>query len=105
MMAAKSSNAPKMDPTTIPAIWPPLKPLLLPPEECPAPVVGLPVADAVMVTGCKDADAIIGSVTPSHRVVVLEKTQHESVAFGELAEQYEHRPERLSVKPQLSGWF
>lgn len=55
--------------------------------------------------GASDADAITGSVTPLQRVVVSEKTQQESVAFGELAEQYEQRPARFVVKPQSSGWF
>ena len=48
---------------------------------------------------------MIGNATPIHRVVDLEKTQHESVAFGEEAAQYEHSPPRLLEKPQLSGSF
>jgi hypothetical protein len=44
---------------------------------------------------------MMASSTPWQRVEVLEKTQHESVALGELAAQYEHRPDRLLLKPQL----
>jgi len=42
---------------------------------------------AVIVTGANSDEATMGSVTPVHREVVFEKTQHESVAFGELAPQ------------------
>lgn len=37
--------------------------------------------------GCMDEVATIGRTTLSQRFVVLEKTQQESVAFGELAAQ------------------
>lgn len=46
------------------------------------------VADEVEVKrGCMDEVATMGRTTLSHRFVVLEKTQQESVAFGELAAQ------------------
>lgn len=46
------------------------------------------VADEVDVKrGCMDEVATIGKTTLSQRVVVFEKTQQESVAFGELAAQ------------------
>ena len=48
---------------------------------------------------------MIGNVTSLQRVVVSEKTQHESVAFRELVEQYAQRLPRFDVKPQLFGWF
>lgn len=51
------------------------------------------------------AIAATGNITPLQRDVVSEKTQQESVAFGELAAQYEQSPAVLSVKPQLSGSF
>lgn len=83
----------------MPAMAPLLRPLLL--DEAPPllfdPAVGALVADAVIVTGCREAVATIGSETPLHRLVVFENTQHESVAFGELIEQYEQSPPRLSV--------
>jgi hypothetical protein len=63
------------------------------------------VAVVVIVIGFSDEDATIGSVTPLHRFVVSEKTQHESVLFGELAAQYEHNEPRFDVNPQLSDWF
>lgn len=53
--------------------------------------------------GCIVDVATMGKTTPSQRVSVSEKTQHESVAFGELTAQYEHNPPRLDEKPQLSG--
>lgn len=48
---------------------------------------------------------MIGSSTPTQRVVTLEPTQHESVAFGELAAQKPHKPWRLDEKPQSYGSF
>ena len=83
----------------MPAMAPLLRPLLF--DEAPPllldPAVGAPVADVVIVMGCREAVATIGSETPSHRPVVFENTQHESVAFGELAAQYEQSPPRLLV--------
>ena len=59
------------------------------PLPAPEVLVATTPGVKVTVTGAREADAITGSWTPSHRSVVFEKTQHESVAFGELAEQYE----------------
>ena len=78
----------------MPAICPPVSPRVV--AAAAAAVVAAPllVADAlddavrVLVTiGCNAEDAITGKTTPVHRVVVFEKTQHESVALGELAAQ------------------
>lgn len=94
-----------MEPTTIPAIWPPLRP------GRAAEVDGLAGDDApgaavicdVIVIGCRADEATIGRLTFLQIDVAFEKTQHESVALGELAAQYPHRPPVLPVKPQLSG--
>jgi hypothetical protein len=96
MINARRSSAPTMDPMTIPAMAPPLRPLLLPADAAPAPAVAAPVAVVVkVVMGCREAEATTGRTTPSQRLVVLEKTQQESVALGELAAQYEHSEPRL----------
>lgn len=63
-------------------------------ELAVAEVVGEEVAELVK-RGCMVDVAMTGRTTPSQRVVLLEKTQQESVAFGELAAQYEHNPLRL----------
>lgn len=103
MIKASSSSAPRIEPTTIPAIWPPLSPLFV-----AAAAVGVLVPDAppvvmVVTIGCNDDDAITGSATSAHLSVVLEKTQHESVALGELAPQYEHSDPRFGPYPHSSG--
>jgi hypothetical protein len=67
-------------------------------------LLGSPVVKVVTI-GDNDDDATTGSTTFSHRCSVSENTQHESVAFGELDEQYMHRDPRFEVKPQSSGWF
>lgn len=83
--------APMTEPTTIPAIFPPDKE----PE--------VPVAAAVVLDADGEAEEVEegnnggtenmgGMVTPSHRLVTFDATQQESVAFGELAPQYPHRP-------------
>ena len=87
-----SAKAPSTEPTTIPAICPPVRPrrVLVPAATMPVlngEDVPVPVGVAVIVTGCSDEDATIGRLTPTHRVVVFEKTQQESVALGELAPQ------------------
>lgn len=76
----------------MPAIWPPVSP-----GDAPwfptAPPVALVVAEdvalpvPVIVTGLNADVATTGSLTPLHLVSVSENTQHESVAFGELAAQ------------------
>lgn len=91
MRRARRRKAPRIDPTTIPAIWPPDKPgtwpaLVVAPDEVELDGV----AEEVLVlvkSGCSDEVAVIARTTPEHRISVLEKTQHESVAFGELAAQ------------------
>lgn len=50
-------------------------------------------------------EEVIGSSTPTQRVVTFEPKQHESVAFGELAAQKPHNPWRLDEKPQSFGSF
>jgi hypothetical protein len=68
-------------------------------------LVGLLASPVVMVVtiGDNDDDATIGSTTFSHRCSVSENTQHESVAFGELDEQYMHNDPRFELKPQSLG--
>jgi len=74
----------------MPAIWPPVRPRRASAVRLPVPV---PVADEVplvvevAVTGWSEEDAMIGNTTPAQRPGAFENTQHESVAFGELAEQ------------------
>ena len=48
---------------------------------------------------------VMGSLTPTQRVSAPEYKQHESVEFGELLEQYEHKLGRFESKPQLLGSF
>jgi hypothetical protein len=48
---------------------------------------------------------VMGSLTPTQRVSAPEYKQHESVAFGELLEQYEHKLGRFESNPQLLGSF
>lgn len=98
MMMARRSRAPTMDPTTIPAMAPPLRP----PALCAAAAdeeLELPVDDGVSAP----IELVTGRSTLSQRVSVPEEIQHESVEFGELCEQYEHKLGRLSAKPQLFG--
>ena len=100
MIRASNSSAPTIEPTTIPAIAPPLNPPPLP-ATAAAEALELAVDDGVRAP----IDVVMGSSTLSHRVSVLEVIQHESVEFGELLAQYEHRLGRLSAKPQLLGSF
>lgn len=107
MISARSAKAPNTAPMTIPAICPPVNPRL---EAAAAgvdsPVGVVPSLVVRVVTICDKADeAITGSATFSHRSSVSEKTQHESVAFGELDEQYMHKEPRFELKPQSSGSF
>jgi hypothetical protein len=96
-MMARRSKAPTMDPTTMPAIAPPLRP----PASCAAEELELAVDDGVSAP----IELVIGRSTLSQRVSVPDEIQHESVEFGELREQYEHKLGRLSAKPQLLGSF
>ena len=75
------------DPTTIPAIAPPDRP-----SFWPIPPVGEGVVVAVCDGNSGGIEDVGGNLIPSHRVVTFEATQHESVAFGELAAHSEQRP-------------
>lgn len=101
--------APRTEPTTIPAISPPVNPALC---DLLVVSVGLDVGEVVGVDvedeenrGAMDDVAMTGKTTPEHLVSVFEKTQQESVAFGELDAQYPQSPLILSAKPQLVGSF
>lgn len=90
-MRASRRSAPSTDPTTIPANWPPERPECLPLFVVVNPVL-VGVEDAVPVDELVNKGfmldvATTGSTTFAHFVSVSEKTQHESVEFGELAEQ------------------
>ena len=79
--------APITDPTTIPAICLPLRPLLdeLPPAPAPAAVFeagGL--LEDVELGNNGGIDENVGNCTPTHRLVTFDPIQQESVAFGEL---------------------
>lgn len=95
--------APTMDPTTMPAICPPVRP----PLELFAPAAVLFEADELFEefepgkSGRRGEKG--GSCTPTHLLVTFAPTQHESVALGELEAQYPHNPCRLSEYPQLLG--
>jgi hypothetical protein len=85
MMMASRRRAPTTEPTAIPAIAPPLSP-----DLDLAPGAEDPVADGDgedVLEKMLPIVVVIGSFTLAQRVVVLEKRQHESVAFGELAAQ------------------
>lgn len=79
--------APTMDPTTIPAIWPPVRP----PLALFAPAAVLLEDDEPLEefepgnSGGMDENG--GNWTPTHLLVTFEPTQHESVALGELEAQ------------------
>lgn len=81
------NSAPRIEPTTIPAIAPPDRPLL------PCTAVGELVEEEdelveVVPLGKRvPTGFVIGSLTPVHRVSVLEYRQQESVELGEEAAQ------------------
>lgn len=86
-----SSNAPRREPITIPAMAPPLNPADMPLfDKAPAAPVGDAVEDTV-----EDVDegkrapiaVVIGNRTLAHRVSVLENKQQESVELGDEAAQ------------------
>jgi hypothetical protein len=82
----RSRRNPTIEPITMPAIAPPLSPE--PPWE--AALVPVLVDDAPPEVAVDDDNRLeivekTGNVTPSHLPVVFEVTQHESVAFSELA--------------------
>jgi hypothetical protein len=90
--SARRTKTPSKDPMTMPAIAPPENPFrfrLAVEAVGDADFVAVEdVADEVEVKrGCIDEVATMGSTTLSQRFVVFEKTQQESVAFGELAAQ------------------
>ena len=92
-----------MEPTTIPAIWPPVSPRFEAPAAA-APVAVLVGVDVTVIDmGRKDAEAMTGSTTSLQRSSVSENTQHESVLFGELEAQNEQRLPKLSAYPQSLG--
>lgn len=99
-----------MEPTTAPAIAPPLRPP--PPLLPPAAAVEEEVDDAVDEADVDEAvstrpgiEEKTGSLTSSQILVALDVRQHESVAFVVLARQKSHSPIRLSRNPQKSGSF
>ena len=80
-----SSAAPRMVPTTIPAIAPPDNPELWFVDAALAALaeaVGLDVDVDEGKSGGMEVK--LGNVTPGHRLSTLDSMQHESVAFGEL---------------------
>lgn len=98
MRRPSNAAAPSTDPITIPAIAPPDSPRLVsaaPAEPAgPAALVADEVLDDVDrvladvdvgKSGC--IENMVGSLTFEQRDSTLEVTQHESVAFGELAPQ------------------
>jgi hypothetical protein len=85
----------------MPAIAPPVSPP--PPLLDPGAAVALELAEDEGDSA--PMDVVTGSSTLSHRVPVFDAIQHESVEFGELREQYEHKLGRLSANPQLFGSF
>ena len=97
MINARRAIAPRTDPTTIPAICPPLRPCELFDEFGVA--LGVPEGKSGGI------DVVIGSSTLEQRCSESENRQQESVALGELAAQYVHRPPKLFENPQLSGSF
>lgn len=86
--ASISKANPETQPMTIPVI---------------APSERLRLCDGL--AGKRGGKDTVGSVVPVHLSSVLEAAQHESVALGELWEQYVQSPRRLSPKPHSSGSF
>ena len=86
---AISKAAPRMEPITIPAIWPPDKrwPVGALPVAAPEVLVGDDVELDVEEGNRVGIEVTVGRVTPTQRLLTLDPLQHESVAFGELAAQ------------------
>ena len=104
MRSPTSSSTPSTEPITTPAICPPESSrrwLALAAETPVAVELRAPVEDGNR-GGIGDVD---GRVTPVHRWVTLDAAQHESVALGELDEQYPQSPRRFAENPQLYGSF
>ena len=93
LMSPRRRAAPRREPTTIPAVAPPDSPELAPPA--PAAVVDPVGAAVVVVVNRGGIVVVVGSLTPTQRDSTSEFTQHESVEFGELAEQKAQRPAKL----------
>jgi len=103
--AAIKKKAPRSDPTTIPAIWPPLRPWLSDATGMvPLPVaVGLP--EEVEEGNSGGIEVVVGKWTFVHRDSARALAQHESVPFGELFAQYEQSPAKFERYPQSFGSF
>ena len=89
-----------MEPTTMPAIWPPERPNpLLEPVAPIVEFVPVAVADAEaedVEEGKRGGiETVEGWGMPVHRLLTLESTQQESVAFGELVAQNAQSPCRF----------
>lgn len=100
MISPRSKRNPRIDPTTIPAMAPPLRPRRS--GLTVAGVVLSPVGDepALLVVVVEKRLAIVektGRVTSWQRPVELEVTQQESVPFSVLERQKLHNPMRLSL--------
>lgn len=95
IIRVKRRPAPRTAPTTMPAICPGDRPRLAPPPFPPDEVPVAPVAAVVELGKRGDMDVVVGKSTPWQRSFTLELLQQESVAFGELEAQKEHRPWRL----------
>lgn len=107
MSRPRNNAAPMTVPTTMPAIWPPDRPLIsLTPGSAPfkddddVGVVELVVEEK---SGCTEVK--VGRRTLAHREPELDVTQHESVALTELELQYVHMPLRFDWKPQSTPSF
>ena len=87
-----------MEPMTMPAIWPPERPdPLLAPAAPTAVFVAEAEAEAEDVEEGNSGgiETVEGWGMPVHRLLTLESTQQESVAFGELVAQNAQRPCRF----------
>jgi len=89
MIRASNSRNPSMEPITIPAIAPPLRPC---PSsfDAPAPALALLLGEEVAVAVEVKTSAIeekTGKSTFWHRPSVFDVKQHESVAFWVLSRQ------------------
>ena len=83
---------PATEPITMPAIWPPDKPLS----------VSFPASVPVVYMGIKDVVGV-GRSTPSHRLEAFAFTQQESVELTVLDAQNPHKPMRFDRKPHSLG--
>lgn len=104
-MKAQRSRNPMTDPTTIPAMAPPLRPWDL---EAAAPALALLVGEEVGLAVEESRPDIVektGRVTSWHRPWALEVKQQESVPFSVLDRQKLQRLIKLSPNPQLLGSF